>query len=196
MDIIATTYWWAWPARNSLARSTHDGPWRKNNSSSSFFSIIKADKYKYNIDKYEIDILSNHETFLQSKKVSEAGSAVKQGGSSSHKENDCVQMSGFNASATSDIAYNAIVETVAHAKDNPKKASASHRSAVVSTKVGAHGGEAEILLKSSYSEKRFKKTEALEKSLKKYQTDAVNLLEKIKKDHEKKNPQGYWIALL
>jgi hypothetical protein len=86
MDIIATTYWWAWPARNSLARSTHDGPWRKNNSSSSFFSIIKADKYKYNIDKYEIDILSNHETFLQSKKVSEAGSAVKQGGSSSHKE--------------------------------------------------------------------------------------------------------------
>jgi hypothetical protein len=59
-------------------------------------------------------------------------------------------MSGFNASATSDIAYNAIVETVAHAKDNPKKASASHRSAVVSTKVGAHGGEAEILLKTSY----------------------------------------------
>ena len=101
-------------------------------------------------------------------------------------------MSGFNASATSDIAYNAIVETVAHAKDNPKKASASHRSAVVSTKVGAHGGEAEILLTP---EKRFKKTEALEKSLKKYQTDAVNLLEKIKKGHEK-NPQGYWIALL
>jgi hypothetical protein len=39
---------------------------------------------------------------------------------------------------------------VAHAKDNPKKASASHCNAVVSTKVGAHGGEAEILLKSSY----------------------------------------------
>jgi hypothetical protein len=110
----------------------------------------------YNIDKYEIDILSNHETFLQSKKVSEAGSAVREGGSSSHKENDCVQMSGFNASATSDIAYNAIVETVAHAKDNPKKASASHRSAVVSTKVGAHGGEAEILLTPRNASKRLR----------------------------------------